>query len=136
MRSTRIIFDSIVQDIQMTLTDEQTIQIALIFNDPTLVFHTPSQRIATYQGHLYPLLSGNLLGNWILEINLPRYTSWFDNLDGILYYISADMLKTITTSIYDTLWEQNISDFTYLPGGQLIFITYKEKQVYINSWNS
>lgn len=122
----------IVQDIQMILSQEQTIQIILSFHTPTLVFRTPSQRVATYQDQLYPLVSGNLLGSWSMHIDLPKYSSWFDNLDGILYHISAETLQTITASIYNTLWEKYITDFIYLPWGKLFFITYKGKQVYIN----
>lgn len=122
----------LVKKIEIQFVNDQTIQVTLLFNDPILVFRTPSQRVAVYQDHLYPLIDKNLLAQNSLQIDLPRYSSGFDNLHGILYKISAEKIKTITTSIYNTLGEKNISDYTYLPWGQLIFFRYKGKQVYIN----
>ena len=122
----------LVKKIEIQFINDQTIQVTLLFHDPILVFRTPSQRVAVYQDHLYPLIDKNLLAKNTLQIDLPRYSSGFDNLHGVLYTISAEKIKKITRSIYDTLWEKNINEFTYLPWWQLIFLRYKGKQVYLN----
>lgn len=122
----------LIEEIEVTQENDATAHVTILFTSPTLVFRTPSQRVATYQQQLYPLLEKNNLGNTSLEIELPRYTSWYTTLHGIFHHIDEEKLYRISTTIIDTLGSKNIQEFIYLPGGQLIFVSYKSKRIYFN----
>lgn len=103
------------------------------FNQPTFVFLIPPDRkVAVYADTLYPLASGNTLGNDSPVINLPRYTSWFNNLHGILFKIPETTLLRWIQTIENTLGKEHIHDMTYLPGGEKLFVIYKGKLIYFH----
>lgn len=104
----------------------------IVFHTPTIVFQSPSWFTAAYENSLYYLASWNTLGNDVLTIDIPRYTSWYDSLHGILYPIDEVALVTYIQTILDTLGEQHIAEIIYLPGWMKLFIAYKSKKVYFH----
>ncbi len=65
----------IVRDISLEQSVPQRVYITLDFYEPTLVFRSPAGNTAAFDNSLFPLTSGNTLGNTTLTIDIPRYTS-------------------------------------------------------------
>lgn len=123
----------IVKSIRFNQQTGSTVFAHIEFHQPTLIFLIPPDRkVATYAGELYPLGTGDTLGAGAPIVNLPRYTSGFNNLYGILYKIPETTLLQRIQTIENTLWVTHIQDMTYLPGGEKLFVTYKGKQVYFH----
>ena len=139
---TRNLLKDIVSEIKKTypIVDTVTIEqswpqrwyVTINFFTPTIVFQSPSWFTAAYENSLYYLTSGNTLGNDVLTIDIPRYTSWYTSLHGILYAMDEIALKTYIETILDTLWEQHISEIIYLPWWMKLFVTYKSKRIYFH----
>lgn len=122
----------IVESILIEQSGEKRVYISIWFHEPTLVFRSPSRFTAVYDETLYPLISWNILGENTLTIDIPRYTSWYNSLHGILYAMNEDELKKYITTIQETLGSQHISEIIYLPWWMKLFITYKWKKVYFH----
>jgi hypothetical protein len=122
----------LVESIVIAQSWDERAYVTLWFHDPTIVFRSPSGYTAVYEHTLYPLISWNTLGNDTLTIDIPRYTSGYTNLHGILYGMDEYKLKTYINTIQETLWAKHISEIIYLPGWMKLFITYKWKKVYFH----
>jgi len=123
----------LVSSVRFNQQTGSTVYARLEFYQPTLVFLVPSDRkIAVYAHDLYPLVSWNSLWSSSPVINLPRYTTWFDNLYGILFKIPETTLLQRVQTIQNTLGAEYINDMTYLPGWEKLFVTYKGKEVYFH----
>ncbi len=123
----------LVSSIRFNQQTGSSVYARLEFYQPTLVFLVPPDRkVAVYAHDLYPLVSWNTLGSSSPIVNLPRYTTWFDNLYGILFKIPETVLLQRIQTIENTLGAEYINDMTYLPGGEKLFLTYKGKEVYFH----
>src|SRR5690606_9209700 len=65
----------IVKNIIVERAVDHEIYIQIDFHTPTIQFQTPNQYIAVYNKQLFPLVSGNTLGQDVLTVQLPAYTS-------------------------------------------------------------
>lgn len=133
LSATKEIFP-IVDNFKIALEGNWVWYVTVSYHEPTLVFLLPEQRrYAAYQNDLYSLWTGDWLWYTSPIIELPRYTDWLENIDGIFYQISEERLHETYQIITNTLWPKNIWEFIYLPWGQKIFLSYKEKRLYIHA---
>lgn len=128
------IFDEfpIIQDFEITYTNNNTVTVKVLFNKPDLVIKSQDIKFGLYKWYTFRIYSGNTIGSWVQRIFFPDYLSWIDSIDWIFYDLPfADFITQMYTIIQNFPWNQRV---IYLPGGQRTVVELSgDKRVYINN---
>jgi len=124
--------DPIVSSVALSLIEDKTILVKLQFYTPNIVFQTPDGWYISHDEYIYPVSTDSPLSYTILPIQLPGFTSWRQDINGIFREVSEQQLKASVDMILSTLSSAAVQELIYQPGGQQLFLTYKGKRIYLN----
>lgn len=122
----------LISDITLQHTEPWTVYVTITFLQPRVLRQTPSAYFASYDERLYKIPAQSILMSGLTAIQLPKFSSGRDSIDGIYRAIPEKELVTYVDQIRTALSGDTISELIYQPWGKRLFVTYKGKRVYFN----
>lgn len=122
----------LIADFVLEHTTPWSVYVTIVFQRPALLRQTPSAYFVSYDEDIYPVSIESVLTQWLTPIQLPRFSSWRTDINGIYRWFSEQELVKRLQLIEENLGTWSLSELIYQPGGKKLFVTYKGKRVYFN----
>lgn len=122
----------LIERLEFKETEPNTVYVTLFFHEPNIVWQTPSHYFVSFNEDMYQVNPESVLIQWHLPVQLPSFSSWRNDINGIYRSMSEKDLQNTLSSVKSTLWTGNITELIYQPWWKRLFVTYKWKRVYLN----
>jgi hypothetical protein len=96
-----------------------------------LIIRNQSHKFGVFRGHIFPILSGNVLGQWVKILDLPGYLSWQLAMTGFFFRQSADTIIQQVDLIYKGF--PKLERVEYLPWGERTIVYNNNQRIYLNN---
>lgn len=120
-----------IKDMKITFIADNVVRVKLVFQDPELIIRNQLYKFGVFRGHIFPILSGNALGQNTKILDLPGYLSGQLAMTGLFFRQSADTLIQQLDLIYQ--WFPKLERVEYLPGGERTIVYINKQRIYLNN---
>jgi hypothetical protein len=122
----------LIDRLEFKETASNTIFVTLLLHEPTIIWQTPSHHFISFNEDIYQVSPDSVLIQWRLPVQLPSFSSWRNDINGIYRSMSEKDLQNTLSALFETLWTGNISELICQPWWKRLFVTYKWKRIYLN----
>lgn len=122
----------LIDRLEFKETAPNTVFVTLLFNEPNIIWQTPSHYFVSFNEDIYHVSPDSVLIQWRLPIQLPSFSSGRNDINGIYRSMSEKDLQSTLSLLFERLWTGNITELIYQPWWKRLFVTYKSKRAYFN----
>ena len=120
-----------IKDMSITFVGTNVVKVYLVFQQPELIIRNQTQKFGVFRGHVFPINSGNLLGQGVRILDLPWYLSGQNAMTGLFFRQSSDSLIQQLSLIAQGF--PKLTRIEYLPGGERTAVYLTNQVIYINN---
>jgi len=120
----------LIDTIQVAQTDQNnTVYVEIQYHEPELIITDQTSTWLAYKNQTYLIKPADTIQENILTLRIPTWIQEIQDLEWLFYHIHSKTLVRIIGNISEILDGKDISDILYIPWGQKLHISYKDKLI-------